>query len=64
MKVKTSVKSGGWNGNGSGDNLVQGQTNLVVRAIGLYGNGQDPMQQVLDMKDAAAASGSTDAGGT
>jgi cobalt-zinc-cadmium resistance protein CzcA len=47
---------GNANGNGSGDNLVQGQTNLVVRAIGLYGNGQDPVQQVLGMKDAAEAS--------
>ncbi|HTK76232.1 MAG TPA: efflux RND transporter permease subunit, partial [Gemmataceae bacterium] len=47
---------GNANGNGSGDNLIQGQTNLVVRAIGLYGNGQDPVQQVLGMKDAAEAS--------
>src|SRR4051794_7032391 len=46
---------GASNGNGSGDNLVQGQTNLIVRSIGLYGNGQDPMQQVLGMKDAAEA---------
>jgi cobalt-zinc-cadmium resistance protein CzcA len=46
---------GNSNGNGSGDNLVQGQTNLVVRSIGLYGNGQDPMQQVLGMKTAAEA---------
>src|SRR5207248_9003519 len=49
---------GNANGNGSGDNLIQGQTNLVVRAIGLYGNGQDPMQQVLGMQDAAEASAS------
>src|SRR5439155_12192324 len=47
---------GNANGNGSGDNLTQGQTNLVVRAIGLYGNGQDPAQQVFGMKDAAEAS--------
>jgi cobalt-zinc-cadmium resistance protein CzcA len=46
---------GAANGNGSGDNLVQGQTNLVVRAIGLYGNGQDPMTQVLGMKSPAEA---------
>src|SRR5262245_43150978 len=31
---------GAANGNGSGDNLVQGQTNLVVRSIGLYGRGE------------------------
>jgi cobalt-zinc-cadmium resistance protein CzcA len=49
---------GASNGNGSGDNLVQGQMNLVVRSIGLYGNGQDPMQHVLGMKDAAEASAS------
>jgi cobalt-zinc-cadmium resistance protein CzcA len=53
-QLQTAV--GNANGNGSGDNLVQGQTNLVVRAIGLYGNGQDPMQQVFGMKDAAEAS--------
>ncbi len=44
-----AVSSG--NGNGSGDNLVQGQTNLVVRSIGLFGLGEDPMQQVLGMRD-------------
>ncbi len=38
------------NSNGSGDNLVQGQTNLVVRGVGLYGGGRDPIQQVLGMK--------------
>jgi cobalt-zinc-cadmium resistance protein CzcA len=46
---------GAANGNGSGDNLIQGHTNLVVRAIGLYGNGQDPMTQVLGMKSPAEA---------
>jgi cobalt-zinc-cadmium resistance protein CzcA len=46
---------GAANGNGSGDNLIQGHTNLVVRALGLYGNGQDPMTQVLDMKSPAEA---------
>ena len=46
---------GAANGNGSGDNLVQGHTNLVVRAVGLYGNGQDPMTQVLGMKSPAEA---------
>ena len=35
---------GAGNGNGSGDNLTQGQTNLVVRAIGLVGGGRDPVQ--------------------
>src|SRR5438270_859914 len=38
-------------------NLIQGHTNLVVRAIGLYGNGQDPMVQVLGMKSPAEAAG-------
>src|SRR5947209_5772630 len=46
---------GASNGNGSGDNLRLGQTNLVVRAIGLYGNGQDPMQQVMAMNSPAEA---------
>src|SRR5262249_15065450 len=31
---------GASNANGSGDNLVQGQTTLVVRSIGLIGNGR------------------------
>jgi cobalt-zinc-cadmium resistance protein CzcA len=44
------------NANGSGDNLVQGQTTLVVRGIGLIGGGRDPLQQVLGMKSAADAS--------
>ena len=30
---------GAANGNSGGDNMVQGQTNLVVRALGLYGRG-------------------------
>src|SRR5438105_6263035 len=36
---------GASNGNGSGDNLTQGLTNLVVRAVGLYGGGRAPVQQ-------------------
>ncbi|MBI1916445.1 MAG: efflux RND transporter permease subunit [Planctomycetes bacterium] len=46
---------GAGNGNGSGDNLTQGQTNLVVRAVGLYGGGRDPVQQALSMKSPAEA---------
>src|SRR5438270_1094509 len=46
---------GAGNGNGSGDNLTQGQTNLVVRAIGLVGGGRDPVQQTLTMKSPAEA---------
>src|SRR5947199_659510 len=46
---------GAGNGNGSGDNLTQGQTNLVVRAVGLYGGGRDPVQQALSMKTPAEA---------
>jgi len=49
VDLEKAISSG--NGNGSGDNLVQGQTNLVVRSIGLYGLGEDPMQQVLSMRD-------------
>src|SRR3954453_23492519 len=45
VDLEKAISSG--NGNGSGDNLVQGQTNLVVRSIGLYGLAEDPMQQVL-----------------
>src|SRR5262249_17363093 len=45
---------GAANGNGSGDNLTQGQTNLVVRTIGLYGNGEDPVLKVLGLSDPVA----------
>src|SRR5262249_56143826 len=41
--------------NGSGDNLPVGQTNTVIRTIGLYGDGQDPVQHVLGMQDPAKA---------
>src|SRR5262249_36623966 len=43
------------NANGSGDNLTQGQANLVVRGLGLYGRGDDPMQLVVGLKDPAEA---------
>lgn len=46
---------GAGNGNGGGENLVQGDINLVVRAVGLYGQGEDPVNHVLGMSDAAAA---------
>src|SRR5262249_15525072 len=46
---------GSANSNGSGDNLPQGHVNLVVRALGLYGQGQDPTVRVLGMKDPPAA---------
>src|SRR5262249_16279754 len=43
------------NANGSGDNLPYGQTNLVVRGIGLYGPGEGPAQQGAGMKNPAEA---------
>jgi heavy metal efflux system protein len=43
------------NSNVGGDYLVQGGTVLNVRGIGLFGGGQDPVQQVLGMKDPQAA---------
>jgi cobalt-zinc-cadmium resistance protein CzcA len=46
---------GAANANGSGDNQKQGQTNTVIRTIGLYGNGQDPTLLVLSVKDPAEA---------
>ena len=42
---------GNANANGSGDNLTQGQSIVVVRPLGLIGQGQDPHQQVLSMTD-------------
>jgi heavy metal efflux system protein len=43
------------NSNGSGDAIALGANNLVVRSIGLYGNGQDPVIGVLGMTDPVAA---------
>src|SRR5205823_11276259 len=43
------------NRNGSGDNLRQGEMNLTVRGLGLFGRGQDPMVQAFMMKDPAEA---------
>ncbi|WP_020468944.1 efflux RND transporter permease subunit [Zavarzinella formosa] len=40
---------GNANTNGSGDNLTQGQLTIVVRSLGLLGQGQDPHQQILSM---------------
>ena len=42
---------GNANANGSGDSLTQGQATVVVRSLGLIGQGRDPMQQVLSMKN-------------
>ena len=46
---------GNANANGSGDNLTQGQITIVVRSLGLFGNGQDPHQKTLAMTDPVAA---------
>ncbi|MBY0460470.1 MAG: efflux RND transporter permease subunit, partial [Gemmataceae bacterium] len=46
---------GNANANGSGDNLTQGQLTVVVRSLGLFGNGQDPLQSTLGMTDPRAA---------
>jgi cobalt-zinc-cadmium resistance protein CzcA len=43
------------NTNGSGDNLTQGQQTMVVRSLGLFGQGQDPQDRVLGMSDPVAA---------
>src|SRR5262245_38335775 len=46
------------NGNVGGDYLKQGHTVQVVRGVGLIGNGEDPMQKIMALKDpreAAAA---------
>jgi cobalt-zinc-cadmium resistance protein CzcA len=47
---------GNANVNGSGDNLTQGkQQTVVVRSLGLIGQGQDPQLLVLGMTDPAEA---------
>src|SRR5262245_29154400 len=46
---------GNANANGSGDNLTQGQLTIVVRSLGLFGEGQDPHQQTLGLSDPVEA---------
>src|SRR5579872_5939998 len=43
------------NANVGGDYLVQGETAMVVRGLGLIGRGRDPMQKILSMDDPFAA---------
>lgn len=43
------------NANVGGDYLIQGETVQVVRALGLIGQGQDPIQRAIAMNDPAAA---------
>ena len=43
------------NANGSGDNLNQGEQASVVRSLGLFGQGQDPQQLVLGIKNPVEA---------
>lgn len=52
-QLQTAV--GGSNANGSGDNLTQGQLTIVVRSLGLLGQGQDPQQQTLTLADPVEA---------
>ncbi len=40
------------NDNVSGDYLIQGETAAVVRGLGLFGRGRDPMQRILTMNSA------------
>ena len=51
--LQTAIGSA--NANGSGDNLTQGQLAIVVRSLGLFGNGRDPQQATLAMTDPQAA---------
>jgi heavy metal efflux system protein len=44
------------NQNVGGDYLTKGHTVLSVRSVGLFGGGEDPVLQVLGMKDPVAAS--------
>jgi Cu/Ag efflux pump CusA len=43
------------NSNLGGDYVLQGRTALAVRGVGLFGGGQDPVQQVLGLKDPRTA---------
>ena len=53
--VQLLAALGNSNANGSGDNLTQGQSVVVVRSLGLIGQGQDPHAQILSMTDARDA---------
>jgi cobalt-zinc-cadmium resistance protein CzcA len=44
------------NQNVGGDYLKKGNTVLSVRSVGLFGGGQDPVLQVIDLKDPVEAS--------
>ena len=46
---------GGANTNGSGDNLTSGHGTIIVRSLGLFGQGQDPHQLVLSLTDPVQA---------
>src|SRR5262245_12282009 len=52
-QLQTAI--GNANANGSGDNLTQGQLTIVVRSLGLFGQGQDPQQQTLGLSDPVEA---------
>ena len=52
-QLQTALASA--NVNGSGDNLPQGQAVVVVRSLGLIGQGQDPHQRILSMTDPGEA---------
>ena len=54
-QLQTAI--GNANANGSGDNLTQGQLTIIVRSLGLFGQGQDPHQQILGMTDPLEAAG-------
>lgn len=43
------------NANVSGDYMLQGESAVVVRGLGLIGRGRDPMQRILAMTDPVAA---------
>ncbi|HVW00667.1 MAG TPA: efflux RND transporter permease subunit, partial [Planctomycetaceae bacterium] len=53
-QLRTAIANS--NANISGDYLVQGETALVVRGLGLIGRGIDPMQKILLMNDPESAS--------
>jgi Cu/Ag efflux pump CusA len=43
------------NANVGGDFVIQGHVAMNVRAVGLFGGGEDPVQRVLSLKDPAEA---------
>ena len=53
QQIKDAISSS--NSNAGGEYVIQSDTAHIVRFLGLIGNGQDPIETAMGMKDAVAA---------